>query len=148
MMNGELFVESKPGEGTRVTVRLPQGNDGVGMIGRKLADDLQNSRIHSVPHMNKVQVTRTPMPYGKVLIVDDAESNLYVAKGLMAPYGLSIETAASGFEAIDKIKGGAVYDIIFMDHMMPKMDGIEAVKIIRGLGYSRPIIALTANALV
>jgi len=53
----------------------------------------------------------------------------------------------SGFEAIDKIKDGLTYDIIFMDHMMPRMDGIEAAKIIRGLGYSKPIVALTANAL-
>jgi CheY-like chemotaxis protein len=66
----------------------------------------------------------------------------------MASYELSIDTAASGFETIDKIKGGSVYDIIFMDHMMPKMDGIEAVKIMRGLGYMHPIVALTANALV
>jgi len=82
------------------------------------------------------------------LIVDDVESNLYVAKGLMAPYGLSIETAASGFETIEKIKEGAVYDIVFMDHMMPKMDGIETTKNLRGLGYSHPVVALTANAVV
>jgi len=75
------------------------------------------------------------------------ETNLYVARGLMTPYGLTIDTALSGFETIDKIREGAVYDIIFMDHMMPRMDGIEAVKIIRGLGYEHPIIALTANAL-
>jgi CheY-like chemotaxis protein len=148
MMDGLLSVESKPGEGTTVAVRLPQGNTGTGTIGRKLAEDLQKSRVNSVSHKRKAQITRTPMPYGKVLIVDDAETNLYVAKGLMTPYGLKIETASSGQEAINKISGGAVYDIIFMDHMMPKMDGIEAVKIIRGLGYKRPIIALTANALV
>jgi CheY-like chemotaxis protein len=88
------------------------------------------------------------MPYGSVLIVDDVETNRYVASGLMAPYGLSIETAASGFEAVDKIKSGAIFDIIFMDHFMPGMDGMEAVKIIRSLGYTNPIIALTANALV
>jgi CheY-like chemotaxis protein/HPt (histidine-containing phosphotransfer) domain-containing protein len=66
----------------------------------------------------------------------------------MAPYKLSVETASSGFEAIDKIKSGKVYDIVFMDHMMPKMDGIETVKNIRELGYKEPIIALTANAVV
>jgi len=87
------------------------------------------------------------MPYGKVLVVDDVETNLYVARGLMAPYGLSIETAVSGFEAIEKIKNGAVYDIIFMDHFMPRMDGIETVKKLRIMGYTLTIIALTANAL-
>jgi CheY-like chemotaxis protein len=80
--------------------------------------------------------------------VDDTEANLYVARLIMAPYGLKINTAESGQEAIDRIKSGAVYDIIFMDHMMPVMDGMEAVRIIRGIGYSGPIIALTANALV
>jgi CheY-like chemotaxis protein len=61
---------------------------------------------------------------------------------------LSIETAISGFEAIDKIKSGKIYDIVFMDHMMLKMDGIEAVRIIRSMGYAHPIIALTANAVI
>jgi signal transduction histidine kinase/CheY-like chemotaxis protein len=151
MMNGEFSVESKPGKGTTVTVRLPQKNASIGIsgtIGSKMAEALQNSRMQSVSPMSKVQITRTYMPYGKVLIVDDSDSNLHVAKGLMVPYGLSIEAVTSGFEAIGKIRGGAVYDIVFMDHMMPKMDGLEAVKIIRGLGYTHPIIALTANALV
>jgi CheY-like chemotaxis protein len=75
------------------------------------------------------------------------ETNLYVAKGLLAPYGLMVETARSGFEAIKKIKDGAVYDIIFMDHFMPEMDGIETTKKIRELGYMRSVVALTANAL-
>jgi len=65
----------------------------------------------------------------------------------MAPYGLSIETAVSGFEAVEKIKNGATFDVIFMDHMMPEMDGIRAAKIIRDMGYTNPIVALTANAL-
>jgi CheY-like chemotaxis protein len=86
------------------------------------------------------------MPYGRVLIVDDVETNLYVAKGLLAPYELSIDTAMSGFETIDKVKAGSVYDIIFMDHMMPKMDGLETTKNLRAMGYTLPIIALTANA--
>jgi CheY-like chemotaxis protein len=88
------------------------------------------------------------MPYGRVLVVDDVESNLYVAQGLMKPYELSVETANSGFAAIDIINDGNVFDIIFMDHMMPKMDGIETVKHIREAGYTQPIVALTANAVV
>jgi CheY-like chemotaxis protein len=87
------------------------------------------------------------MPYGRVLVVDDVESNLYVAKGLLLPYELHVETAKSAFEAIERIQGGNAYDIVFMDHMMPVMDGIEAAKILRGSGYARPIVALTANAM-
>jgi len=86
------------------------------------------------------------MPYGRVLVVDDVESNLYVAKHLLAPYDLALDTATNGLEVIEKIKSGKTYDIIFMDHMMPKMDGVEATKIIRDLGYKKPIVALTANA--
>jgi CheY-like chemotaxis protein/HPt (histidine-containing phosphotransfer) domain-containing protein len=86
------------------------------------------------------------MPYGSVLVVDDMEANLYVARGLLKPYELKIETAESGFEAVDKVIAGHVYDIVFMDHMMPKMDGIETVKLMREMGYTNPIVALTANA--
>jgi CheY-like chemotaxis protein len=63
----------------------------------------------------------------------------------MLPYGLKIDTASSGFEAIDKIKNGAVYDIIFVDYMMPQMDGLEAIRQIRNLGYENSIVILTAN---
>jgi CheY-like chemotaxis protein len=88
------------------------------------------------------------MPYGKVLVVDDMEPNLYVIGMLLSPYGLTITTVTSGQQAIDKIMSGLVYDIIFMDYYMPEMDGTQATKIIRQLGYEKPIIALTANALV
>jgi len=76
------------------------------------------------------------------------DANLFVAKGLMKPYGLNIETAFSGYESLDKIRDGNEYDVIFMDHMMPGMDGIEATKQLRKMGYTRPIVALTANAVV
>jgi len=80
------------------------------------------------------------------VIVDDVDSNIYVAKGLMAPYELNIDSADRGIAAIEKIKNGNMYDIIFMDHMMPEMDGIETTKRIRALGYTEPIVALTASA--
>jgi CheY-like chemotaxis protein len=142
MIKGEIFVESEPDKGSIFTVRLPQGVTDSGVFGKEFAENLQKFRTGS-----KMQIAREYMSYGSVLIVDDVETNLYVAKGLMLPYGLHIEVAISGFEAIEKIKEGKVYDIIFVDHTMPVMDGIETVKIIRNLGYSRPIIALTANAI-
>jgi len=148
MMGGDISVESELGKGSTFTVHLPQGIIGPGVLGRELAENVRQLNIGSVAHINNApQFVREYMPYGKVLIVDDVETNLYVARGLLAPYGLSIETATSGFEAIEKIKGGSTFDIIFLDHFMPKMDGIEAVKTIRSLGYKNPIIALTANAL-
>ena len=146
IMNGTIVVESRPNKGSTFVVRLPQKTVGPKVLGKETSENLQNFRLTSSYKMKKAKITREYMPYGKVLIVDDVESNLYVAKGLMMPYGLSINLASNGIEAINKIKSGIVYDIVFMDHMMPKMDGIEATKIMRDFGYKQPIVALTANA--
>lgn len=86
-------------------------------------------------------------PDAYVLIVDDNEINLAVAKGVIEPLGMQVDTAASGAECIEKVRSFR-YDIIFMDHMMPEMDGVEATHIIkeRFPSYANvPIIALTAN---
>ena len=88
-----------------------------------------------------------PMPYGKVLVVDDVETNLYVVEAMLDSFELQVELCNSGVEAVEKISNGAVYDIIFMDQMMPVMDGVEATKKMREMGYDKPIVALTANAL-
>jgi PAS domain S-box-containing protein len=146
MMNGEISVDSALGVGTTFVVRLPQKIVGSDVIGKKIAQNLRQFRLDNALGTRKTQIVRELMPYGSVLVVDDVESNLYVARRLLSPYDLSIETVAGGAEAVKKIKNGRIYDIIFMDHMMPKMDGIETVKIIRGLGYRGTIIALTANA--
>jgi CheY-like chemotaxis protein/nitrogen-specific signal transduction histidine kinase/ABC-type amino acid transport substrate-binding protein len=148
MMNGEISVESEPRKGSKFTVWLPQGLVNSGVLGKELTENFRQLHFNKKIQLKKAQqIVREYMPYGKVLIVDDLETNLYVAKGLMSPYGLMIDTAKSGFEAIERIRSGAVYDLIFMDHFMPKMDGIEATKYIRELGYTQPIVALTANAL-
>jgi CheY-like chemotaxis protein len=88
------------------------------------------------------------MPYGNVLLVDDTDANLYVAKRLLKLYKLQIDTAMSGRVALSKIKSGKAYDIVFMDHAMPDMDGIQAVRQLRDEGYKGKIVALTANAIV
>jgi len=148
LMNGEMTVESEVGKGSVFTVRIPQTRIGTAVCGLELAENLKKFRFQSTAITKKTQFLREYMPYGTVLVVDDVESNIYVAKGMLSPYGLNIDVVYSGFDAIDKIKSGNIYDIIFMDHMMPKMDGIEAVKIIRESGYTGSIIALTANALI
>lgn len=87
-------------------------------------------------------------PEAKVLIVDDNAINLTVAEGLLEPLKMNIETALSGEEAIGKISAKH-YDLIFMDHMMPELDGVETTHIIRRFHSEYddvPIIALTANA--
>jgi len=147
LMNGEIFIESTPGMGSAFMVRLPQTCINADTIGKDLAENLMKLNLKNTTKMRNAQITQEYMPYGRVLIIDDVETNLYVARGLIAPYGISIDTAMSGFEAVDKIREGLTYDIVFMDHMMPRMDGIEATKLIRSLGYNCPIVALTANAL-
>ena len=146
MMGGSITVESEEGKGSVFTVFLPQVSLGYGKIGKEVAESLEKFKSNRNSQMRRALFTRELMPYGKVLIVDDVDTNIYVARGLMSPYALDIDSADSGFAAIDKIRDGSSYDIVFMDHMMPHMDGIETTQIIRALGYDRPIVALTANA--
>ena len=91
-----------------------------------------------------------PLTFARVLVVDDNATNLQVAQGLMLPYQMRIDVCSSGFEAIEMVQKER-YNAVFMDHMMPEMDGIEAARLIRSLPgeyyQSIPIIALTANAM-
>jgi signal transduction histidine kinase/HPt (histidine-containing phosphotransfer) domain-containing protein len=148
MMEGEIKAESEPGKGSLFTVRLRQGNVGAPPLGREVTEKLREFRSNYEAKAKKTNIVREAIPNGKVLIVDDMDMNLYVAKGMLSPYGLQIDTALSGPEAIEKVKRSE-YDLVFMDHMMPKMDGMEATQEIRKLGgvYEKlPIVALTANA--
>ncbi|MCL2055636.1 MAG: response regulator [Oscillospiraceae bacterium] len=98
--------------------------------------------------MLKPLIAIEPMPHGRVLVVDDTDFNIFVAKRLMEPYGLTITSVSGGGGAIEKISGGAVYDIIFMDYVMPGMDGLETTKRLRAMGYTGPIVAFTATSKV
>ncbi|MDR1759178.1 MAG: response regulator [Fibrobacter sp.] len=136
-MNGNIKVESIYGKGSIFTVTLPQ-------------------KITSLEPMGKLTESGGKMkeftaPYAKVLVVDDIEVNLDVMEGLLLPYRVQVDSCLSGMEAVEKIEHNH-YDLIFMDHMMPGMDGVETTKRIRELDlrnpYYRdlPIVALTANA--
>jgi CheY-like chemotaxis protein len=100
--------------------------------------------------MNEPEKTEKPVYDGvRALIVDDEPMNLVVATSLFREYKMVIDTAGSGKESIRKFRDND-YDIVFMDHMMPEMDGVEAMKLIkdaaRDLGRSVAVVALTANA--
>jgi CheY-like chemotaxis protein/anti-sigma regulatory factor (Ser/Thr protein kinase) len=101
--------------------------------------------------VNLSAVAKFTAPDARVLIVDDIQTNLKVAEGLMLPYKMKIDLCKSGRAAIAAVQEHR-YDIVFMDHMMPGMNGVEATNAIRALksedSYysSLPIVALTANA--
>jgi signal transduction histidine kinase/FixJ family two-component response regulator len=134
MMGGKILVDSEYEQGSVFIVIIPivLGNKSEVKIKRNLEAG------HSLS-----------APTAKVLVVDDNAFNIRVAEGLLGLFSINAETAYSGREAIDLVKNNK-YDIVFMDHMMPEMDGIEATGEIRKLGrkYKKlPIIALTANAI-
>ncbi|MDR3230302.1 MAG: response regulator [Synergistaceae bacterium] len=91
-------------------------------------------------------------PTARVLIVDDLETNLMVAKDLLLLFALEVHTCKSGHEALSLVQNNH-YDVVFMDHMMPGMDGLEATAALRALGggdeyyLKLPVVALTANAI-
>jgi CheY-like chemotaxis protein len=94
---------------------------------------------------------RPDLGYAKVLVVDDFPINLDVATGMLRKYKMQVDCVTNGQSAIDCVAMGLpVYDAVFMDHMMPGMDGVEAIQKIRALGteYAKniPVIAVTANA--
>ena len=148
LMDGAIEVESEHGRGSTFTVTVRQKPVECEPIGPELMERLKNFTFTRGARAAKLKIAREPMPYGKILIVDDVDINLFVAERLMEPYGLKIETVTSGFEAIKKVESGGAYDVIFMDHMMPLMDGIETTQKMRASGYKGVIIALTANALL
>ena len=146
MMDGTIEVESEYGKGSKFTAAVKQSTVECQPIGSEVAERLRTFTYSVDRRTADMRIIREPMPYGKVMIVDDLETNLHVAEGLMKPYKLKIETVLSGFEAVEKIKNGNIYDVIFMDYMMPQMDGLEAMRHMRAMGYGGIVVALTANA--
>jgi len=155
MMGGSVSVESEYGKGSVFTAQIIQRVDAAdGGIGEETAEAMRNFRYKSKWQTTSLSpgkeenITRLWLPDCRVLVVDDLSTNLQVARGLLAPYGLQIDTVVSGPEAVEKAKA-VQYDLIFMDHMMPEMDGITTALAIRKIdGYAHtPIVALTANAL-
>jgi CheY-like chemotaxis protein len=112
-----------------------------------------NGISDSKDYVKSSDVIRFCYPRARLLVVDDIDINLMVAEGLLTPYQATVDTCTSGLQAIELVKHNE-YDIVFMDHMMPEMDGIETTAIIRAwekeqhLHKQVPIIALTANAVV
>ncbi|MCR5324972.1 MAG: response regulator [Lachnospiraceae bacterium] len=140
LMNGKIEVSSEFGKGSVFTVLIPQ------IISHEQPDEASDSE--SSERSDEAAVFFTPdCTY---LIVDDNRLNLIVASRFLDDLKGKIETASSGQEALQKMREKK-YDIIFMDHMMPQMDGIQTFKIAQNdpdnLNQDTPMIMMTANAL-
>ena len=154
MMNGEITVDSVLYEGSTFTVYIPQKVADRGKVGN-FADRL-NRRNESLEKAEEkdgkeVKSDRFTAPHARILVVDDVKMNLNVVRLLLKNTGMQIDLASSGEECL-KYTLVKRYDVILMDHMMPIMDGIEALHRVRqqadGLNADTPVVALTANALV
>jgi CheY-like chemotaxis protein len=153
LMGGTISFESEWNKGSAFTARFLQKVVNPVPLGKKAVLQMQSMHYTDNDAKTNRHIKRVQMPYGRVLVVDDVAVNLDVARGLLLPYGLQVETALSGMEAINRIRKGApCFDVVFMDHMMPEVDGEEATRIIRNeidSDYARtvPIVALTANVM-
>ena len=157
LMRGSILAKSEPGKGSEFSFTVVQGVvDARPCIETDPQTVLQpsykqesRSASRAGKHGKENRYTTFTAPEARVLLVDDNKVNLKVAEGLLRPYQMHLETADSGMMAIEMLKNRE-YDLIFMDHMMPQMDGVETTRIIRAMEEERfhavPIIALSANA--
>lgn len=138
LMHGKIWFESEYEVGTTFYVDIAQKIVDVKPLG------LITEPVKSVKEINYIDCSNY-----NILIVDDNKLNIKVASRLLGAYKFNIDTAFNGKDCIYKIKEGKKYDMIFLDHMMPEMDGIRTLQILKKLdGYKLPpVVALTANAI-
>ena len=138
-MEGEITVESQKGKGSSFAFYLPQ----------QIVDGKPFHKVCDKKEQRNREIHFTA-PGARILVVDDHEINRKVTAGLLKRYQMQVVTATGGQEAIEAVEREQ-FDLIFMDHMMPKMDGIEATRRIRILEKEQdcftPIMALTANTM-
>jgi signal transduction histidine kinase/CheY-like chemotaxis protein len=140
LMGGDISVQSEYGRGSIFTAVIPQ-----------TVMDSSPFTLAEEKKLSGVFAVRWTAPDARILVVDDLDTNLTVARGLLAPYQMEIHTALSGKEALELVHA-LRYDVVLMDHMMPEMDGIETTARIRdwekeAASKKSVIIALTANAI-
>jgi signal transduction histidine kinase/ActR/RegA family two-component response regulator len=156
IMHGYIEVHNVLGKGTLFTVRLLHKHVNDEVINAELVRKLKTfeTSFETRKQDDLSNMQRVQLPDAHVLVVDDVETNLEVAKGMLLTYGMKVDGVLSGKEAVELVRTGEPrYNAILMNRWMPEMDGIEAVRIIRNEingEYAKkvPIIALTANAVI
>jgi len=138
LMGGTLECTSVYGEGSEFTFTCSQKFDEEELLG--IFDE------HAGDESGKPYVPQFIAPDANILVVDDNPMNLTVIKGLLKATRVFVTTAASGEEALDKVRVGE-FNVVLLDHMMPGMDGIETLEKIREIKPELPVYALTANAM-
>jgi len=145
LMDGTISVESEYGKGSAFTVCIPQKIVSETPVGKIDFDTIATS---GKSYKHECDYTA---PDAKILVVDDVAVNLNVFVNLIKNFNMQVDTALSGQEALE-ITAKKKYDIIFMDHMMPVMDGIETLGHIKGdktnPNNNTTVVILTANALI
>lgn len=137
MLGGDINFINEPGKGTQYHI----------IVNQKIANENKIGNIFSTSE-NAVASTKDIIDCTgkKILIVDDNKINIKLAARLLESYNFTIDSASSGKEAIEKVKNNK-YDLIFLDHMMPEMDGVATMKVLKTSGYYvPPVVALTANS--
>lgn len=145
LMGGEVFAESTYGKGSCFTAKIPQkiaDAKPMGDFGKRYQQYLSTSDDDKLSFL---------APDAKILVVDDVTMNLKVVEGLLKATKIQIDTAVSGSECLECVKT-TPYQMIFLDHMMPEMDGLETLEHMKNLADNpnaqTPVIMLTANAIV
>lgn len=145
LMGGEVFAESTYGKGSCFTAKIPQkiaDAKPIGDFGKRYQQYLSTSDDDKLSFL---------APDAKILVVDDVTMNLKVVEGLLKATKIQIDTAVSGSECLECVKT-TPYQMIFLDHMMPEMDGLETLEHMKNLADNpnaqTPVIMLTANAIV
>ena len=140
-MGGSIEVQSEYGKGSVFSFYIVQK-----VIDASPCEYSKNKKVVE----RKQFVIDFKAPRAKVLVVDDNKVNLRVATGLLKKFGIVPDLVDNGQDSVDMIRRQIQYDLVFMDHMMPELDGIEATKLIRAMGTpytdNLPIVALSANA--
>ena len=145
LMQGEITVKSIYEEGSCFTAKIPQK-----IIDKTPMGDF-DKRYRQYIHQSEEQAISLCAPDAKILVVDDVPMNLIVVKGLLKATKIQIDPAKNGASCLELVQKNR-YDIIFLDHMMPEMDGIETLQNMKLLeenpNRNTPVIMLTANAIV